>query len=87
MDFSICENSSKIHRIEVIDQTQERVFHLISKHREVGWKNEVQPSFFNRLRGVWISDETLFQVLDIASQTINDSRRKSKQKLARFYAN
>jgi hypothetical protein len=28
-----------------------------------------QPSFFNTLQGVWISDKTLFQVFDIASQT------------------
>ena len=31
---------------EVIDQTRGRVFPPISKHREVGWKNEAQPSFF-----------------------------------------
>ena len=30
----------------VIDQTLERVFPPISKYREVGWKNEAQPSFF-----------------------------------------
>ena len=29
----------------VIDQTRGRVFPPISKHREVGWKNEAQPSF------------------------------------------
>ena len=30
----------------VIDQTRGRVFPPISKHREVGWKNEAQPSVF-----------------------------------------
>ena len=30
----------------VIYQTRGRVFPPISKHREVGWKNEAQPSFF-----------------------------------------
>ena len=30
----------------VKDQTRGRVFSPISKHREVGWKNEAQPSFF-----------------------------------------
>ena len=30
---------------EGIDQTRGRVFPPISKHREVGWKNEGQPSF------------------------------------------
>ena len=43
-------NATTFH---VIDQTQGRVFPPISKHREVGWKNEAQPSFFNQLQGVW----------------------------------
>ena len=30
----------------VIDQARGRVVPPISKHREVGWKNEAQPSFF-----------------------------------------
>ena len=38
---------------EVIYQTRGRVFPPISKHQEVGWKSEAQPSFFNQLRGVW----------------------------------
>ena len=29
--------------------------------------------FFNQLQSVWISDETLFWVFDIASQGIDDS--------------
>ena len=32
--------------LEVIYQTRGRAFPPISKHREVGWKNEAQPSFF-----------------------------------------
>ena len=56
------------------------MFPPISKHRDVGWKNEAQPSFFNQLRGVWKKEETLFRVLDIASQTIDNSWRNSKQK-------
>ena len=43
--------------------------------------------FFNRLRGVWIPDETLFRGFDMASQTIHNSWRNSKQKFAKFYAN
>jgi hypothetical protein len=64
--------------LEVLYQTRERVFHhdIQTPRRE-----------FNRLRGVWISDETLFLVFDIASQTINNYWRNSKQKLAIFYAN
>ena len=43
------QNNKKVHFltfIDVIDQTRGRVFPPISKHREVGWKNEAQPSFF-----------------------------------------
>ena len=36
------------------------VFHPISRHLEIGFKN-----FFNPLLSVWISDETLRVVLDI----------------------
>ena len=63
------------------------MFPSISKHREVGWKNEAQPSFFKRLRGVWISDETHFRVFDMASQMINNSWGNSRLKLAKFYHN
>ena len=50
----------------------------ISEHG-VGLKNEAQPNyFFTRPRGVWIPDETIFRVFDIASQTSNISRRISK---------
>lgn len=46
---------------EVICETRARVFHTISKHQEMGSKNEAQPSFvLNQLRGVWKSDERLF---------------------------
>ena len=41
------------------------VFHQISKHCEVGKKNSAAPGFFNPLLSVWISDETLFLVLNI----------------------
>ena len=50
----------------VIYQTRGRVFPPISKHREVGWKNEAQLSFFNQLPGVWKWEETLFLVFDIS---------------------
>ena len=71
----------------VIYQTREGVFHQISKHCEVRYKNEVQPSFFKRLRGVWISDETHLRIFDMASQMINNSWRNSRLKLAIFYGN
>ena len=43
------------------------------KHQEVGSKGEVQPivqATPGQVRGVWKSDETLFRVLNTASQTI-----------------
>ena len=43
--------------------------------------------FFNQLRGVWISDETLFRVSDIASQSINNSWRKSELKFTEVWNN
>jgi len=46
-----------------------------------------QPSFVDQLRNVWISDETLFQVFDIPSQSTDNSWRKSKQKFTEFYDN
>ena len=36
--------------------------------------------FFNQLLGIWKSNETLFRVFDIASRTIFNSCRNSKQK-------
>ena len=45
-----CENLKKQPNIfQVIYQTRGRVFPPISKHREVGWKNEAQPSFLSQL--------------------------------------
>ena len=35
-----------VGKCEVIDQTRGTVLSPISKHREVGWKNEAEPSFF-----------------------------------------
>ena len=72
---------------DVLYQTRGRVFHPISKHREVVEKTRRSRVFFNQLQGVWISDETPFRMFDIASQTINNSWRKSKQKFTRFYDN
>ena len=63
------------------------MFHQISKHGKEGSKNEMQLSFFSQLRSVWIYDKTLFRVLDIASQSINNSWRNSKQKFTEFYDN
>ena len=40
--------------------------------------------FFNQHRSVWISDETLFRVFDIASQSINNFLKNSKFKVCRI---
>ena len=50
-------------------------------------KNLAQLSFFNKLQSVWISIETLFQVFDIACQSINNSWRNSKQTFTEFKEN
>ena len=85
-DEKIC-NKYTVNVFQVIYQTRESVFHQIFKHWEVGWKNEAQPSFFKRVRGVWISDETRFRVFDMASQMSNNYWRNSRLKLAKFYGN
>ena len=79
--------TSAVLVLQVIYQTLGRVFHPISKHREVVEKTRRSRVFFNQLQGVWISDETPFRMFDIASQTINNSWRKSKQKFTKFYDN
>ena len=76
-------------------QTRGRVFHsAISKHREVDCKRTAKTKFrrvfFNQLRGVWKSDEILFRVFTIASQTnykCNNSWRDSKQNVIKFCDN
>ena len=50
-----------------------------------GLKKRRAASFLNQLRSVWISHETLFQVFDIASQSIDNCWRNSKQKFIEFY--
>ena len=72
---------------EVIYQTRERVFHQDIQTPRSGLKKRGAAEFFNRLRGVWIPDETLFRVFDMASQTIHNSWRNSRQKFAKLYAN
>ena len=72
----------------VIDQIRGRVFPPISNHREVGWKNEAQPSFFLTNFEVFGNRrKNLFRVFDIASQTIDNSWRNSKQKFTKFQNN
>ena len=73
--------------VHVIYQKWHAVFHPISRHREVGWKTRRSWVFEDLLWGVWISEETLSGVFDLASQMNNDSWRNSKTKFAKFYGN
>ena len=83
--YHLVERSSVV--TSNISNTRKSVSSDIQTPRS-GWKNEAQPRFFfNQLQGVWISDETPFRMFDIASQTINNSWRKSKQKFTKFYDN
>ena len=50
-------------------------------------KTRLKAEFFKQFRGVWISDETLFRVFDIASQRNQYFKRYLGSKLAKFYAN
>ena len=43
--------------------------------------------FLTEFEEFGIPDETLFRVFDMASQTIHNSWRNSKQKSAKWYAN
>jgi len=64
------------------------VFHQdIQTPRHKSKKRGAAEFFNNRLRGVWIPDETFLRVFKMASQTIHSHWRNSKQKFAKFYAN
>ena len=58
---------------DITYQTQGRVFDYKLYHWEVGWKKRGRPNFFNRHQSVAISDETFFQVFDVAFQSINNT--------------
>ena len=64
------------------------MFPLITKHREVGWKDEAQPSvFLTNLEVFGNRSKHSYRVFDVASQTIDNSWRNSKQKFTKFYDN
>ena len=43
--------------------------------------------FFDEIRGVWKSDETLSRVFDISSQSKQNLRSKQRNKIVKIYAN
>ena len=67
-----------------ISNTRKSVLSDIQTLRS-GLKQRGGAEFFNQLQSVSISDETLFGVFDIASQSIDNSWRNSKQKFTEFY--
>ena len=69
---------------DVIYQTRETVFHLISKHREESWKYNPQRSIFDKIRGIWKSDETLSQVFDIFSKSKQKLRSKRRNQIVKI---
>ena len=60
---------------EKLYQKLPSVFHLISRHLEVGLKKLGCFSFFNPLLGFWISDKTLRVVFDILHKVCVSSFR------------
>ena len=53
------EEKKPLVSFDVMYQTLTRVFDHVSKHRERKLKNEAQPSFLTKVRGVWKHDHTL----------------------------
>ena len=60
-------SGNKIHCSPRDQSLSVKCFIGISKHREESWKFDIQRSIFDKIRGVWIADETLSQVFDISS--------------------
>ena len=70
----VTENSIKLNcPFQVINQTRERELLQDIRTPRSGSKKRGTAEIFNRLQVVWIPDETLFRVFDIASQTIHNS--------------
>ena len=63
---------------QAIYQTQGSVFIKYLNTEKWVETTRRRPVFFNQLRSVWISDETLFRVFDIASLTLIISNSKEK---------
>ena len=66
---------------KVICQKRQAWFHLISRHREVGWKMRRSWVFKDQLRGaqVWMSDEILTGVFDVAFHQMNYHKWSTKR--------
>ena len=50
-------------------------------------KYNMQRSIFDKIRGVWIVNETLSRVFDISSQSKQKLRSKRRSKIIKIYAN
>ena len=89
-DISVCRSSyyisTVIHKKHVITWNTRSVSSDIQTLRSE-LKNEEHCEFFNKPQSVLISDETFFGVFDIASGSIYNSWRNSKQKFTEYYDN
>ena len=56
----------------IAEQFQRHYLKLIRSNISNTWLKKTAPRFFNPLLSVWISNEALFRVFDIASQSINN---------------
>ena len=68
---------------QVIYQTQETAFHQDIQTTRKRVENTTRSGVFltfNEIRGVWIADETLYQVFDISSQSKQKLRSKLRKK-------
>ena len=74
---------------EVIHQTQGRVFHQVSKHwlRSELKKTRRNRVFLTNFSVSWYLMKHSFECFNIASQSLNNSSRNSRQKSTEFYDN
>ena len=61
----------------VIYQTQETVFHRDIQTPTREWKIRRAAEYFDEIRGVWITDETLFRVLDSGAPAARRAAKRS----------
>ena len=73
-------------RRDVIYQRREIVSHPNTEKRDEE-RRAGERRIFDKIRGVWIADETLSPVFDISSQSKQKGKRKRKSKIAKIYAN
>ena len=79
----------KYSKIDVIYQTKKTLFdhwHFQTSRRELKIRRAAEL-IFDEIRGVWITDKTLFRVFDISCQSKQKLRSKRGSKIIKIYAN